>query len=433
MKPRRYLLISLGCPKNLVDSETFCYIANQHGFEQADDIKALDFVLVNTCSFIQEAVDELIRLLKLLCRDKAHGDIKRIYVTGCIMKRYLEEMKDRFPQIDAWIPIRGYKTFERLISEQTLGSYRRWPLAYSPATYLKISEGCSNNCSYCTIPSIRGPLSSADVSDLVDEAVRLAALGFSELIVIAQDTAAYGLDRKQSDGLVELLKCLHDIESYRWIRLMYLHPGHINRKLVAAISSLPRIVRAFEIPIQHCNDDILKAMNRPYRKKDILNVLEMFRSAMPEAEFRTTMMTGFPGESRAKFNELLRFISDNRFLRLGAFAFSAEPGTPAFSLPGRPSAKTAGKRKLELLAVHRQLSEQYLSELIGNEVEVLVEEVFPQEHACTGRAWFDAPEIDGVVNIQGQNCRAGDHVSVLIDDVIDIDLFGEAQKVVHRK
>ncbi|MFB3845178.1 MAG: 30S ribosomal protein S12 methylthiotransferase RimO [Candidatus Cloacimonadaceae bacterium] len=429
---KRFLLISLGCPKNLVDSETFNYIAAKHGYEQADDFCNLDFVLINTCSFIQDAINELERVLRTVVKYKSQGKVLRIFVTGCIMQRQLDVMQKQFPQVDAWIPMADYKTFEKLITQNSLPEYHRLALTEGPYTYLKISDGCNNRCSYCTIPSIKGNLHSADINDLVDEAKQMAKQGAVELIVIAQDTSAYGIDIDGQKHLPELLERLHEIKEYHWLRLMYLHPRHTDKKLVQTIAKLSKIVHAFEIPLQHCNDDILKKMNRNYRKKDIINTLQMFKEAMPDAEFRTTFMTGFPGETRKEFNELMQFVQDNRFLRMGVFAFSPEEGTPAYDWENRVSRQTALKRKQELLSLHRELSAQYLAEYVGKEIEVLVEEGDTEEQTYLGRAWFDAPEIDGVVNFQGQGCNYGDLVQVQIDDVIDIDLFGSFRKVVSH-
>lgn len=430
--PKRFALISLGCPKNLVDSETFSYIALKHGFQQAEDFSKLDFVFINTCSFIQDAISELNKVLKTISTYKTKGKVAKIFVSGCIMKRYLKQMQQQFPEVDAWIPIRDFETFEHLIAKESLKEYNRDLLTDGPYAYLKISDGCNNRCSYCTIPSIRGNLCSQDVSSLVKEAKQMAKLGSTELIIIAQDTTAYGLDTNTKKALPELLKRLHDIVSFNWLRLMYLHPMHVDKQLIRTIASLPKFVHAFEMPLQHCNDAILKAMNRHYRKQDIIRTYELFKDALPDCEFRTTFMTGFPGEGSREFKELMQFVQDFKFLRMGVFAFSPEPGTPAFSMPDRVSTRTAVKRKNELLALHRELSEQYLADYIGKEIDVLVEDTGLGEENCVGRAWFDAPEIDGIVSFSGIGCRSGDIVKVRIEDVIDIDLFGRFSKVVHK-
>ncbi len=429
---KKFSLISLGCPKNLVDSEVFCAVAMQHGYVQADETEGVEFCLINTCSFIQDAVKELARVLKTVFRYKSKGMIKRIFVTGCIMKRYLREIQEQFPEVDAWIPIRSFGAFEALLSGSKVSRFERELLTDGPYAYLKVSDGCNNRCSYCTIPSIRGNLCSLDIGKLVKEAQELVALGSSELIVIAQDTSAYGTDSVNKKLLPELLQRLHDIEGLYWIRLMYLHPRHVDALLINTIASLPKIVHAFEMPLQHCNDAILKRMNRHYGKADIIRIIELFKENMPDVEFRTTFMTGFPGEGRREFNELLGFVADYRFLRLGAFAFSPEPGTSAFEMTDRVSSTTAIKRRNELLTLHRELSEQYLAEFVGREIEVIVEESYPEANTCTGRAWFDAPEIDGVVSFLGVDCGFGDIVRVKVEDVIDIDLYGRLSKVVHK-
>jgi ribosomal protein S12 methylthiotransferase len=429
---KKFGIISLGCPKNLVDSETFCYIAAKHGYVMSEGFSGLDFILINTCSFIQDAINELNTVLKNVSAYKTKGQIKRIFVSGCIMKRHTQHIQKIFPQVDAWIEIKDYPAFEALIAPTKLQTYLRYPMTDGPYSYLKISDGCNNNCSYCTIPSIRGNLKSEKMEDLLREATFLANTGAKELVVIAQDTSSYGKDIYNKQSLSELLKRLHDIPGFEWIRIMYLHPGHIDTELVQTIASLPKVVHAFEMPLQHCNDKILEAMNRHYTKNDIINVYNMFKDSMPDAEFRTTFITGFPGESRAQFDELMQFIKDYKFLRMGAFAYSLEGGTPAFSMPDKVNETTANKRKDELLSLHRTLSEDYLAEYVGKEVEVLVEEAYPEEDDFYGRAWFDAPEIDGVVNFTGKDIDFGDIVKVHIDDVIDIDLFGSLSKLVHK-
>ncbi|MFO7660179.1 MAG: MiaB/RimO family radical SAM methylthiotransferase [Candidatus Cloacimonadaceae bacterium] len=342
----KFGIISLGCPKNLVDSETFCDIAIRHGYELSDDFDGLDFMLVNTCSFIHDAIVEMRRVLDSCLELKKGNKIKRIYVTGCIMKRFLKRMQSIYTEIDAWIEIKDYAAFEKLLSVTRLSSYQRYHLADGPYSYLKISDGCNNRCSYCTIPSIRGKLKSSSMEDLIREATYLANTGARELIVIAQDTTAYGKDLYERRMLSELLKRLHDVPGFHWIRLMYLHPGHVDKKLVKTIAGLPKVVHAFEMPLQHSNDRILADMNRNYTKADIISVYNMFKAEMPDSVFRTTFITGFPGESRKDFNELMQFIQDYPFLRMGAFAYSREPQTPAFDFSGQVTERAAVKRKM---------------------------------------------------------------------------------------
>lgn len=429
---RKFYLLSLGCPKNQVDSETFYYIAVQHGYEEAGDTDVMDFVLINTCSFIHDAIDELTRVLNLYREQKNIGLIKRIFVTGCIMKRFLKQMQKRFPEVDAWIDIKDFATFEKLISANKLSLYQRYPMSDGPYAYLKISDGCNNRCSYCTIPSIRGQLKSSSIEDLVREAVYLANTGARELVVIAQDTTAYGKDQYGKKMLSELLKRLHDIPGFHWIRLMYMHPGHVTTELVKTIESLPKIVHAFEMPLQHCNDRILQSMNRKYTKTDIIKVYNMIKDKMPDAVFRTTFITGFPGEDRKDFNELMQFIQDYPFLRMGVFSYSREYLTPAFVYPKQVGTIAANRRKEELLGLHRKLMEQYLSVYVDTEQEVLIEEAYPEEHDFYGRSWFDAPEIDGIVNFTGAGIDYGDLVKVKLEDVIDIDLYGQLSQIVHK-
>jgi ribosomal protein S12 methylthiotransferase len=420
---KKFYIESLGCPKNLVDSEVFAFIAERNGYLLTDDAVGADLVLVNTCSFLQASVDELHAVLAEIIDLKTDKQIKKLVITGCIMNRYAEEIRAEFPQIDAFIGLKDFAAFESLISKKRLDAYHRTSLYSDSYTYLRISDGCSNHCSYCTIPSIRGELLSRPMEEIIAEAQYLAEQDFVELILIAQDLSAYGLDLYGKLMLPELLQKLHEIEGFDWIRLMYLHPVHITSQLVDTIAALPKILHSFEMPLQHVNDDILQKMNRPYTKQDIISVLNMFKAAMPDCVFRTTFITGFPGETPKQFAELKQFSTDYPFLRLGAFAYSPEEGTPAVEMPNRVSNITAEKRQQELLTHHRKLTEEYLNGLVGKQIPVLVEEAEENEQTV-GRAWFDAPDIDGLVFINACGLQPGQIIKVEIDDVIDIDLFG---------
>lgn len=424
---KSFYIESLGCPKNLVDSEVFAYIAERNGYEITDEIAGADLVLVNTCSFLQASVDELYAVMAEIAELKTQQKIGTLVVTGCIMNRYAEEIKNDFPEITAFVGLKDFAAFEKLISARKLARYRRSALMSDTYTYLRISDGCSNHCSYCKIPSIRGELVSRPMDEIIEEAKYQAKQGFSELILIAQDLSAYGKDIYHRLALADLLAELHNIKQFKWIRLMYLHPAHVTEELVKTIAALPKVVHSFEMPLQHINDDILQAMHRPYRKQDVIRVLEMFRKYMPDCVFRTTFITGFPGESRKQFNELMQFIRDYPFLRMGAFAYSEEEGTPASELDKPITAKTRIKRQTELTDLQRELAEELLSSYIDQDLDVIVEDYDPDADEYYGRAWFDAPDIDGTVTCTGSGIDMGDMVSVKIDDIIDIDLFGRVQ------
>jgi len=415
---------SLGCPKNEVDSEVFAHIAQRQGYQLTDDLSQADLLLLNTCGFIADAINETIYELDTLCEiKKQHPDV-RIVVTGCAVKRVAEILKCDFPEVDNWLALKDFHGFEQLLSAEGNSVYQRLPLSPKPYVYLRISDGCNNHCAYCTIPSIRGSLTSVPLEFLVKEAKAMLKPDISELILIAQDVADYGTDLYGTQKLPELLEKLHEIEEYKWMRLMYLHPAHITDELIETCARLPKILPVFEIPLQHCNDKILERMNRRYGKSDMLNLLHNFRQAIPDAEFRTTFITGLPGEGIKEFRALKQFIRDIPFLRMGMFAYSPEPETPAFDMQDRVSHRTARKRQDELLALQSELTEQHLAHYVGKTIQVIVEETNTASEENIGRAWFDAPEIDGTVYIKGENLHMGEIINVVIDDIVGFDLFG---------
>ncbi len=433
----RYYIESLGCPKNLVDSEVFAFILERNGYEQNDDYEGSDIVVINTCAFLQSALAEFDEILANIVEGKNLGSIKQVAVTGCVMNRALDDFKSVYPEVDAWIPLKDFDAFDGFLKGNCLGEYHRSNFQNLPYAYLRISDGCNNRCSYCAIPSIRGNLNSVPLESLVAEAQDLASHGAKELVIIAQDTCSYGLDIYGRKALPDLIEELLKIKGFHWLRLMYMHPDNFELDWLELYHRHPRLLPYFEIPVQHFSDPILRAMNRKKNANEIANLFAQIKSALPNAVFRTTIITGFPGEKRNDFESLEKFIEQIPILHMGTFAYSPEPGTPAFSYPKKPLHSTAEKRSARLLNQHQEKAQKMLESYIGTKVEVLIEHVIEDgiiESSNTGsmtyagRAWFQAPDIDGIVEFEGSAHKLGDIVLVELDDSIGIDFFGHVER-----
>ncbi|MBW6513680.1 MAG: 30S ribosomal protein S12 methylthiotransferase RimO [Candidatus Syntrophosphaera sp.] len=427
---KTYYIESLGCAKNLVDSERFAAILERAGLEAVEIPEEADLVLVNTCSFLRESLRELDLVLSDLVYLKQENLIDKLLVTGCVMNRGQEEFRAVYPEVDAWIGLKDFFALEEWLGLEKAGHPGRTPIQSGYHRYLRISDGCGNNCSYCAIPSIRGDMRSVPIEELVREAETLAggeSDPFLELILIAQDTANYGLDIYGRKALPELLEQLLGIPAYRWIRVMYLHPDHFELGWLSLWKRHPQLLPYFEIPIQHSVDRILKAMNR---KKGGVELEAMFLGILqelPQAVLRSTLISGFPGETRAEAIALRSFVSRIPFLHLGVFLYSREGGTPAAELADQVSRATAERRQNRVLGLQHERMTALLEEYVGKNIEVLIEERTEgeEEGLYLGRAWFQAPEVDGGTYVRGSGLKPGEIRSVQITDVIDADLFGE--------
>ncbi len=434
----KYYIESLGCPKNLVDSEVFAFILERAGYVQNSDYEDSDIVLVNTCAFLQSALAEFDEILANIVEGKNQGAIKQVVVTGCVMNRALEDFRTVYPEVDAWIPLKDFEAFEAFLQAKPERAYKRQNFQSLPYAYLRISDGCNNRCSYCTIPSIRGCLHSTPQEVVLEEARDLISRGARELIVIAQDTCSYGLDIYGTKALPELLLKILELEGLKWLRVMYMHPDNFELAWLELFCDNPKLLPYFEIPVQHFSDPILKAMNRKKGSQEILDLFAQIKSRIPDAVFRTTLISGFPGERKKDHQKLLELIETVPFLHLGTFPYSAEPGTPAFDLPNRPFSATAEKRSGQLLNLHQEKMQDLMEELIGSSFDILVEQKLdPEEdygpdqaHRYNGRTWFQAPDIDGVVEFAADSdtIQIGDIVSVELDDLIGIDFFGHLKR-----
>lgn len=428
----KIFLTSLGCAKNQVDSERLVAFLRDAGHELVEEPAGADAALVNTCGFIRPAVEESLEVIFELEDLKAKGVIGQIGVLGCLLNRYGEELKREFPQVDFWAEAEDWAA---LLSQMggaipAVAGRDRLPGMPVWTRYLKIAEGCDNRCTYCTIPSIRGPLRSLPIPELVQEALSLVREGAREICLIAQDPTAYGMDISNGDSLlIPLLDALEEaLPSYVWLRLLYVHPRRVDEALLQRVASGENLLPYLDIPVQHVDSDILAAMNRGTTEEHIRWIFRRAREINPDFALRTTLMTGFPGEDRARFEKLLDFLEVAQLDRVGAFAFCPEEGTPAEIMEGQVREAEKEKRLSELLELQGEISRTRQEQFVGRDLQVLVEERVPEEGIFLGRSYRDAPEVDGLVEIHGAvGLVPGEFVTVRILEALEHDLIGEVK------
>ena len=432
--------ISLGCPKNEVDAERMLYKLTEAGFELVDVPYEADVVIINTCAFIddakQEAIDNILEMAEL----KKDGSIRKIIVTGCLAERYQAEVRREMPEVDAVLGLgcNGdiVDAVRRVMADDVIESFppktdlslEGERLLTSPPywAYLKIAEGCSNACSYCIIPSIRGPYRSRDMESIVAEAETLARGGVKELVVVAQDTTRYGQDLYGRLALPELLEKLNAVDGIAWIRLLYCYPERVTDELLDAIARLDKVLPYIDLPLQHADGGVLKAMRRVGDEDYLLDVLARIRAKLPDCVLRTTLIAGFPGETEAAFETLCDFVEKARFDRLGCFAYSAEDGTPAAAMPDQIDDETKRRRGEIVMEQQFRIFTERQESLIGSTVACMVEGYDGYSDSYYGRSWRDAPEIDSAVYFTALgDYEPGDIVDVLIMDARDYDLYGK--------
>lgn len=434
-------MISLGCPKNQVDAEHMLALMDAEGWEIVDYVDGCDAVIVNTCGFIDDAKKEAIENILDMVELKKEGVISKIIVTGCLAQRYKDEIVKEIPEVDAVIGIGAngdiIKTVEEVMSGvDTIENYppqcdlplegQRILTTPQYWAYLKIGEGCSNRCTYCTIPSIRGNMRSRSMENVIDEAKQLAESGVKELILIAQDTTSYGLDLYGELKLPELLNELCKIDSIEWIRLLYCYPDRITDELIETMKNQEKVVNYIDLPLQHADDKILKAMNRRGDQALIRNVISKLREEIPDVVIRTTFIVGFPGEGEEEFETLAEFVNEIEFDRLGVFTFSPQEGTPAFDMEDQVDDDIKTRRSEVIMQDQYSIMEEKNNEKIGKTYRVVVEDYDGYSDSYTGRTYMDAPEIDGLVKFTShKDLDIGDFVDVEIFDVEDYDLIGE--------
>ncbi|HHJ06801.1 MAG TPA: 30S ribosomal protein S12 methylthiotransferase RimO, partial [Anaerolineae bacterium] len=438
-----FYLLTLGCPKNIVDSEGMSEFLQQANYQPADLPEEADVLIVNTCGFLQAAKAESLDMLQELAAGKRKDQL--LIAAGCMAQRFGGQITREVSGLDGIIGTRAWPDIVPFIQKLKVARRtRKEPVFHLPETgdtpietvalsrraqagmssaYLKISDGCSAPCAFCTIPGFKGANRSRPREHILLEAQRLAEQGLKEIIVIAQDTTAYGRDWGEQDGLPTLLgQIAQAAPAINWIRLMYAYPGHASNKLIEVMAQTPQILPYIDMPLQHGHPDTLKRMNRPHNVDKILRWIEAYRRAMPDAAFRSTFIVGYPGETEAEFQGLLDFLSDARFDRVGAFPFSAEPGTPAFDLPNQIDEDTKSERWERLMALQQNISLERNQALVGKSLEVLVDGA--GDGVSVTRSYRDAPEVDGYVIIE-EELPSGEMISVKITGAMEYDLLGK--------
>jgi ribosomal protein S12 methylthiotransferase len=416
-------LQNLGCAKNQIDGERILSLFRQAGYTVTDDSALADIIVVNTCAFIRDAQEEAIEAILNLAACKKQGRCRMLIVSGCFSERYRDEVKMKFPEVDLWTGVHDWETvLSRELRVSAVSGFKRELKPPLHVQYLKIAEGCSHGCAYCAIPHIRGPFKSRPLADILAEAQWLEERGVRELILVAQDSSFYGRDSGTS--LCRLLESLLAATAFPWLRLMYLHPAYVGDDLLRLFATEKRLCPYFDIPLQHIADPILIAMNRRPLSDAIRLLLDQIRETVPDAGLRTTFILGFPGETNRDFRQLVRFVEEIRFDKLGVFPYSPEQGTRAFSLKPRPCDSTAARRCEEIMTVQREISAAKLASRIGSPVEIIVDG--PSDHPgflSVSRTRIDAPEVDGKVFIK-ENIAPGTITKVTITGASDYDLFG---------
>lgn len=429
--------VSLGCSKNLVDTEMMIGLAEKNELEIVNNEKEADIILINTCGFIESAKQEAINTILEMAEYKKNGNCKFLIVTGCLVQRYKSELQESIPEVDLFISIDEYNNFGKIlqdliskkINSPVLNYEDRYLTTGNATAYLKIAEGCSNRCTYCAIPYIRGPYESRKMEDILEEAARLDKKGIKEIIVIAQDTTKYGIDIYGKPMLAELLKKLCEFNSFKWIRFLYAYPESVTEELIQTVKNNDKICKYFDIPIQHISDTVLKRMNRKSTGEEIEKLIEKIKREIPEVVLRTSLIVGFPGETEEDFNKLYNFVEKTKFNKLGVFEYSKEDGTPAEKLKEQISAKTKNKRWNKIMSLQQTISAEKLKQYIGQEVEVLVEKI--TDKYIIGRTRMDVPEMDGLVYIKNtSNVNIGEIINSVITSVKEYDLIGRQNKKV---
>lgn len=416
MKKPAVGIVSLGCPRNLVDSETIAARLASRGF-QIVDLDRADIAIVNTCAFVNDAKTESIEAILDLIEAKKQGRIRKIIVYGCFSQRYKNILVRELPEVDAFVGRIGLDP-----------SSERFGLTPEHFAYVKICEGCVNLCSFCIIPAIKGRFQSVAADAVVRKCARLDRQGISELCIIGQDITAYGRDLKDKADLYTLVsrilaKCRH----IGWVRLLYLYPSRVSDPLLKLISDEPRLCKYIDVPVQHASDRMLAAMNRAMTKRDIVGLIHRIRRIVPGAAIRTTLITGFPGETDKDFEELLSFVTEMRFERLGVFMYSREEGTRAYDLPGQVPYKVKEARFNALMSAQQEISRANNSRYLGRTIRVLIDAKEQDRGFYSGRSEHDAPEVDGTVLVRSRRVlRPGEFVDVRINDTMEYDLAGES-------
>ena len=438
----KYSLMTLGCPKNEVDSQHMNgFLRGEKDFKYTNKFEEAEVIIINTCGFIQDAKEESIETILTALDYKEKYNCKSVIVTGCLTQRYSEELEADIPEIDAILGTSNFDEIAEVIREslkgKKAGGIEEAGFDYSSSlpreldnevfAYLKIAEGCNNNCTYCSIPQIRGAVKSRSIADIVKEAEKIAESGIKELIIIAQDTTQYGVDIYGRSALAPLLKRLSDVEGIKWIRVLYSYPEFITDEIIDVFAEEDKICNYFDLPIQHSSEKIRKLMNRKGNEEDIANIINKIRSRIPDAKIRTSLITGFPGEDEQDFNELKEFVEKFKFDRLGVFEFSREEGTAAYNLDHRIPEKIKSERKEEIMQLQQEISLAKNKEFLGRKIEVIIEDKDQDNYLARSR--YDSPEIDNqiYIPIDDHNLKIGEIYQALIKEAFHYDLIGEIE------
>ncbi|HJA37014.1 MAG TPA: 30S ribosomal protein S12 methylthiotransferase RimO [Firmicutes bacterium] len=431
---------SLGCAKNLVNSEQMLALLRQAGMEVVEDLAQADVAIVNTCGFIDAAKQEAIDTILETAQWKQQGQLKALIATGCLVERYQDEILQELPELDAVCGTGSYTDIVEAVQQALAGQKRAYLASSAQAAlegdrqlitkpysaFLRIAEGCNNHCSYCIIPSLRGPFRSRTLEHIWQEARQLAAQGAKELLVIAQDTTRYGTDLYGRRALPELVEGLCQIEGVEWIRLHYLYPDELDDALLDVMERNPKVVRYFDIPLQHINDRVLKAMNRRGDSALIKERINTIRSRFPEAVIRTSLIVGFPGETEEEFDELYRFLDEYKLERAGVFAYSQEEGTVAGAMPDQIPEEEKERRREILVELQDAVMDEFSQKLVGTTQRVLCCGYDPEHEMFYGRTYMDSPDVDGIVYFYADEpVEEGTFVPVKIENAVSAELFGE--------
>jgi ribosomal protein S12 methylthiotransferase len=424
----RYAFVSLGCPKNLVDSERMLGLLQLDGYELVNDPRGADFAVVNTCGFIEAARQESFAAIDEMLELKRRGELRGVIVSGCLAERQRDALLESRPQIDHLVGVFGREQVTK-VADRLLGGLTEQRTVFQPApthplpdtarlritprhfAFLKISEGCDRLCTFCAIPRMRGKHYTKPMEEVIDEARELAADGVRELVVVAQDTTYYGMDLYGRPRLADLLRELEKVDGLDWIRLMYFYPMYVTDELIDVIANSQRIVPYLDMPLQHINDRMLRRMQRRVNREQTLELLTKLRSRIPDLVLRTTIITGFPGETEAEFEEVLQFVREQRFERLGVFTYSFEPDTPAAKLPDHLPEEVKDERRNRLMEAQQEVAFEWNDAQMGRRLDVIIDRAVPdQSNAWIGRSYADAPDVDGVVYVTGEGLQVGSFV-----------------------
>lgn len=448
--------VSLGCDKNTVDSEIMIQLLAEKGYEIVKEDDQAEVIVVNTCGFIQDAKEESINTLIEMGQYKESGKLKALVATGCLAERYADQIFEELPEVDAVVGTGSYEKIVDVVEElihggrgiraqedagqRDLGYKKRVLTTPGYYGYVKIAEGCDNRCTYCVIPKLRGPFRSRKEEDILREVRDMAEEGVKELMIVAQDITKYGKDLDGVSRLPELLKKIAQVDGIHWIRLLYCYPEDITPELIQVIAEEPKIVHYVDMPIQHCSDGVLKRMGRHHTKQQLLDVIQALRKAVPDIALRTTLITGFPGETEEDFQEMREFIQEVRFDRLGVFAYSQEEDTPAARMPDQIPEEEKERRKDILMELQQRISSEKSQEMVGQSLEVIIEGQIPGEEEEEGtkvysaRTYRDAPDIDGFLFLSSsQEYLSGDFVQTQVVGAYEYDLMGVDEDVEYSE